>query len=97
MCRLCGPSAGRERTAAAFWLLDADDSLSRQSPATPDGTGLGRFAESGAPHVEKQAIAAFDDPGVRGHVDTDLTAHRSCHRRPRHHHTHRPARRSSAS
>ena len=38
MCRLFGMSAGRARVSATFWLLDADDSLRRQSHANPDGT-----------------------------------------------------------
>jgi glutamine amidotransferase len=54
-------SAGSEPTRARFWLLDAPDSLSVQSHREPDGTGLGWFDERGAPHVSKQAHAAYDD------------------------------------
>ena len=61
MCRLFGMSAGRARVSATFWLLDAPDSLSRQSHRNPDGTGLGTFDEAGRPVVEKQALAAWDD------------------------------------
>jgi predicted glutamine amidotransferase len=61
MCRLFGMSAGSEPARAVFWLLDAPDSLAAQSRREPDGTGLGWFDESGAPHLSKQPIAAFDD------------------------------------
>lgn len=61
MCRLFGLTAGTREVAATFWLLDAPDSLSSQSRRDPDGTGLGWFDTDGAPHVEKQPIAAFED------------------------------------
>jgi predicted glutamine amidotransferase len=54
-------SAGAEPTRATFWLLDAPDSLSVQSHREPDGTGLGWFDAEGAPHVSKQAHAAYSD------------------------------------
>jgi glutamine amidotransferase len=54
-------SAGSEPTRATFWLLDAPDSLSTQSHREPDGTGLGWFDGTGAPHVSKQAHAAYSD------------------------------------
>jgi predicted glutamine amidotransferase len=54
-------SAGSEPARATFWLLDAPDSLSVQSHREPDGTGLGWFDERGAPHVSKQAHAAYGD------------------------------------
>ncbi len=44
-----------------FWLLDAPDSLTAQSHREPDGTGLGWFDAQAAPHVSKQAIAAYED------------------------------------
>jgi glutamine amidotransferase len=61
MCRLFGMSAGSEPARATFWLLDAPDSLTVQSHREPDGTGLGWFDERGAPHVSKQALAAYGD------------------------------------
>jgi predicted glutamine amidotransferase len=61
VCRLFGMSAGSEPARATFWLLDAPDSLSAQGHREPDGTGLGWFDEQGAPHVSKQALAAYDD------------------------------------
>jgi len=61
VCRLFGLSSAPERAHATFWLLDAPDSLSRQSHHDPDGTGLGYFDADGAPHVDKAPIAAYQD------------------------------------
>jgi predicted glutamine amidotransferase len=61
MCRLFGMSAGRSRTRATFWLLDAPDSLAKQSRKNPDGYGLGTFDEDGSPVVAKRAVAAYED------------------------------------
>ncbi|MEU5086463.1 class II glutamine amidotransferase [Streptomyces sp. NPDC021356] len=61
MCRLFGLSSAPQRTHATFWLLDAPDSLSRQSRQDPDGTGLGYFAPDGTPRVDKAPIAAYED------------------------------------
>jgi glutamine amidotransferase len=61
MCRLFGMSGGRERVRATFWLLEAPDSLARQSRREPDGTGLGYFDTGGHPVVEKQPVAAYQD------------------------------------
>ncbi|MEW2303910.1 class II glutamine amidotransferase [Streptomyces sp. NPDC006655] len=61
MCRLFGLSSAPLRAHATFWLLDAPDSLSRQSHRDPDGTGLGWFGPDGAPHVDKAPIAAYRD------------------------------------
>ncbi len=61
MCRLFGMSAGAEPVRATFWLLDAPDSLARQSRHNPDGTGIGYFDPDGTPHIDKQPIAAFED------------------------------------
>ncbi|GAA2888840.1 class II glutamine amidotransferase [Streptomyces mexicanus] len=61
MCRLFGLSSAPRRTHATFWLLDAPDSLSRQSHRDPDGTGLGYFAADGTPCVDKAPVAAFRD------------------------------------
>lgn len=62
MCRLFGLHAGRRRTDATFWLVDASDSLSRQSHRNPDGFGIGTFAPGGAPVVDKDALPAWQDP-----------------------------------
>ncbi len=61
MCRLFGMSGGPHRVAATFWLLDAQDSLSKQSYREPDGTGLGWYDEHDAPQIAKQPIAAHAD------------------------------------
>jgi predicted glutamine amidotransferase len=61
MCRLFGLAAGKHRAAATFWLLEAPDSLARQSRREPDGTGLGWFDDAGKPCVAKQPIAAYED------------------------------------
>jgi glutamine amidotransferase len=61
MCRLFGLSAAPRRVRATFWLLDASDSLAKQSRHEPDGTGLGTFAEDGSPRVDKQPLAAYQD------------------------------------
>jgi predicted glutamine amidotransferase len=75
MCRLFGMSAGEERAHATFWLLEAPDSLSAQSHREPDGTGIGWFDEHDAPHVSKQAIAAYEDArfAARAHELTSKT------------------------
>jgi glutamine amidotransferase len=54
-------SAGSEVVQATFWLLDAPDSLVKQSHRNADGTGIGYYDEHDEPRVEKQPIAAFED------------------------------------
>jgi predicted glutamine amidotransferase len=54
-------SGGRELVRAAFWLLEAPDSLSEQSRREPDGTGLGSYDAGGNPVVSKQPLAAYED------------------------------------
>jgi predicted glutamine amidotransferase len=61
MCRLFAMSGGRERVQATFWLLEAPDSLARQSRREPDGTGLGSYDQDGRPVVSKQPLAAYED------------------------------------
>lgn len=61
MCRLFGLHAGTQPCVATFWLLDAPDSLARQSTRNPDGTGLGVFDEGGRPRVHKEPMAAWED------------------------------------
>jgi glutamine amidotransferase len=61
MCRLFGLSAAPHRVHATFWLLEASDSLARQSRREPDGTGLGTFTVGDEPLVEKQPVAAYED------------------------------------
>jgi predicted glutamine amidotransferase len=61
MCRLFGMSGGREAVRATFWLLEAPDSLARQSRREPDGTGLGTYDADGNPVVSKQPLPAYED------------------------------------
>jgi predicted glutamine amidotransferase len=61
MCRLFGMSGGGRRVRATFWLLDAPDSLARQSRREPDGTGVGWFGDDGRPQVSKQPLPAYAD------------------------------------
>ena len=79
MCRLFGLTAGRRRVHATFWLLDAPDSLNRQSHANPDGTGLGTYDGDGRPVVEKQPLSAYGDPAfaaeARERESTTFVAH----------------------
>ena len=61
MCRLFGMSGGDRRVRATFWLLEAPDSLARQSRREPDGTGVGWFGDDGRPQVSKQPLPAYAD------------------------------------
>jgi predicted glutamine amidotransferase len=61
MCRLFGMSGRGRRMRATFWLLDAPDSLARQSRREPDGTGIGWFDDDGRPQMSKQPLAAYAD------------------------------------
>jgi predicted glutamine amidotransferase len=61
MCRLFGMHGGAAAVPATFWLLDATDSLSVQSHRNPDGAGIGVFGVDGAPMVDKQPLAAWQD------------------------------------
>ncbi len=63
MCRLFGMSGGSEPVRATFWLLQAPDSLARQSRREPDGAGIGTFQADGRPIVDKQPLAAYEDRG----------------------------------
>ena len=61
MCRLFGLTAGTNRVKAAFWLLDAPDSLQVQSHRNADGAGLGYFGPDGEPVLDKQPVPAYRD------------------------------------
>ena len=61
MCRLFGLTAGNARVKAAFWLLEAPDSLQAQSHRNADGAGLGFFGPAGEPVLDKQPEPAFSD------------------------------------
>jgi predicted glutamine amidotransferase len=66
-------AGGERRTRATFWLLEAPDSLARQSRREPDGTGLGWFDEAGLPHLAKQPLAAYEDLAF-AHEARELTS-----------------------
>jgi predicted glutamine amidotransferase len=61
MCRLFALDAGREPVRGTFWLLEAEDSLARQSRANPDGYGIATFEPDGTPDVDKRPAAAYED------------------------------------
>ena len=61
MCRLFGLSAAPNAVSATFWLMDAPDSLVRQSRREPDGVGLGVFEANGTEMVHRRPVAAFED------------------------------------
>ena len=46
---------------ASFWLLEAPDSLLRQSRDQPDGAGIATFDGAGRPLVSKRPLAAHED------------------------------------
>jgi predicted glutamine amidotransferase len=62
MCRLFGLTAGTARVMATFWLLDAPDSLEKQSHRNVDGSGIGFFDADAKPVLDKQPEPAFQDP-----------------------------------
>jgi predicted glutamine amidotransferase len=61
VCRLFGMSGGSRRVRATFWLLEAPDSLARQSRGEPDGTGIGWFDRENRPQLAKRPLAAYED------------------------------------
>jgi predicted glutamine amidotransferase len=79
VCRLFGLHAGVETVSATFWLIDAPDSLAAQSHRNPDGAGIGVFGADGEPVVDKQPLAAWQDPsfasGARTLRGTTFVAH----------------------
>jgi glutamine amidotransferase len=54
--------AGAVAVPATFWLIDAPDSLVAQSHRNPDGAGIGVFGTDARPTVDKQPLAAWQDP-----------------------------------
>ena len=75
MSRLFGLIASPQRVRASFWLLEAPDSLLEQSLRNPDGTGLGYFAPVVGAVVDKEPLAAYEDPAVaRGAKHVTSTA-----------------------
>jgi predicted glutamine amidotransferase len=70
MCRLLGINAGHTRVNASFWLLDAPDSLVRQSYRDPDGSGIGWFDSDGTARLNKSPEAAHGDPNFANDART---------------------------
>src|SRR5690606_41480119 len=62
VCRLFGMASGPEHIRATFWLLDAHDSLARQSRREPDGTGLGWYEAGTYPERLRDPEPAWRDP-----------------------------------
>jgi predicted glutamine amidotransferase len=62
VCRLFGLSGGARRVRATFWLIEAPDSLAKQSRRNPDGYGLGTFRDDDIPKVDKAPVPAYADP-----------------------------------
>ena len=64
---------------ATFWLLEAPDSLARQSRREPDGTGIGWYDARGRPQIAKQPMAAYEDQAfareARELASTTFVAH----------------------
>jgi glutamine amidotransferase len=63
MCRLFSLSAAAP-VRAAFWLLEAPDSLAEQSRRNPDGYGLATLRPDGW-EVDKEPVAAYADADFR--------------------------------
>jgi predicted glutamine amidotransferase len=61
MCRLFGLAAGPNPVHASFYVLEAHDSLARQSRRDPDGTGLGWYDAAGRPRRLRDADPAWKD------------------------------------
>jgi glutamine amidotransferase len=61
MCRLFGMATEPDPIRATFWLLEAPDSLARQSRRNPDGCGIAIFDPDGSPVIDKQPLAAYED------------------------------------
>ncbi|GLW63422.1 class II glutamine amidotransferase [Actinomadura rubrobrunea] len=68
MCRLFGMTTGGPRVRAAFWLLDAPQSLEAQSRRMPDGTGLGWFSLGDEPVRDRAPIAAYANADFASHA-----------------------------
>lgn len=77
MCRLFGLHTGEARTRAAFWLVDASDSLMRQSDRNPDGFGIGTFDAVGSAVVDKEPLPAWSSGEFTAAAHTGCVARRS--------------------
>jgi predicted glutamine amidotransferase len=70
MCRLFALTASPRCARAAFWLLDAPDSLVAQSYHNPDGVGLGWFDPDGQPQSYRHPDPAYQDSGFAREAHT---------------------------
>ncbi|MBA9004788.1 MULTISPECIES: class II glutamine amidotransferase [Thermomonospora] len=61
MCRLFGMTTGGPRVEAAFWLLDAPQSLAEQSRRMPHGVGLGWFSLGDEPVRDRAPLPAYEN------------------------------------
>ncbi|WP_083982463.1 class II glutamine amidotransferase [Actinomadura hibisca] len=68
MCRLFGMSTGGPRVQAAYWLLDAPQSLRAQSHRMSHGAGLGWFSLGDEPVRDRAPVAAFESPDFALHA-----------------------------
>jgi predicted glutamine amidotransferase len=62
MCRLFGLRTDPHPVSVRFWMIDARDSLERQSHRNADGFGLGTFDPDGTPVVRRAPHPAWSDP-----------------------------------
>ncbi|GAA1549036.1 class II glutamine amidotransferase [Actinomadura kijaniata] len=68
MCRLFGMSTGGPRATAAYWLLDAPQSLRAQSHRMSHGAGLGWFSLGNEPVRDRAPLAAFQSTDFALHA-----------------------------
>lgn len=63
MCRLFALHSGERDVAADFWLLDAPDSMARQSEANADGYGLAALTAGHGMVLVRNPVEAATNPG----------------------------------
>lgn len=61
MCRLFALHAGQHDVAAEFWLLQAPDSLAKQSEVNADGFGIAAFTSADAMLLVRNPVRAATD------------------------------------
>jgi predicted glutamine amidotransferase len=65
MCRLFALHAGKRDVATEFWLLDAPDSLARQSEINADGYGLAALTAKQGMILVRNPVEAGSDPAYQ--------------------------------
>ena len=73
MCRLFALHAGERDVAAEFWLLDAPDSIARQSEVNADGYGLAALTAEHGMILIRNPVEAAGDPAYH-HLARRLVA-----------------------